>query len=978
MTRRTAATGISPAIEFAALAALLAAAPAAADKATWRLGDGQQPWRLHPVSQVFDVGEVYRPDYAWGGSHAAEIAVDDDGDGAIDEDPVDLIDDDGDGLINEDPVDGEDDDRDGLTDEDGPDGQRDNDGDGLLNEDGRHTGGVFWDPTLSQVYALAPFFRLPTPDVASGDPANGYGYGDDDLDGSFNEDPVDGIDNDGDGLVDEDGEAPPIPLPSRVRRVVFRYDPGTLTDDEAVHLVFRFDAEQEVFLASDGRGGTVVATPETQELAPTDWLRPVRLDSLRNLSRVMDDRFLSGIYGNRDPFDTARFGAERGSSRHGDTGYGQIVDGDIFSARGWSDRTENTGFRVELLGAYGIDLLRLRPRPDFPDRSPASFQIHYAGDDPDHVQTRLVGGVLQSRLLVNDFIIPRQVDRTRPAIKEFRFDGGELGPPPTVRALDLRGDMDSGVPWEIAEFEVFGSGYSHEASLVSEIVDLGRADPVIHRFFAEDDPSRPLPLEWFTTRDIDGDRHIDADELAQTALARQIDFDAPGGQVIIGDVRWRLQTEGAGALAHLRVRSGTAPDTRIYQRGISPELRSPFVEAPILLDWPARGSRLDVYSYTALSEVQRASFKTLPLNEPGAQDGMGGGWTPWSSPLELSPSRPGEVTASAAALRLPLSRYVQFRVDFSSGPGRGTAPRGGAAVDFIEIDYGVPVAGRGIRAEIFPTRADLGVTSSYTLALLPEFEADARGFNRVDVAMPSRQARLLAVSVDDAPWTRIDLSRELQPAAALAALDLEGRGGSYAAAVYADDSADGMILLSIKTPTLGTAEFPPGQGRTIELTFETPVFQALTEFPSWLWTDADPGALKQRAEAGDASQALPADAIDVFAVGAADPGVRLLLLTPNPFSPNGDGINDIARFDLQALSFLGPAQLQLHVHALSGRRVHGAVTGMVGAGEASLHWDGRDSAGHLCPPGLYLYRISLRTPQRELAQAASGTIALAY
>ena len=61
---------------------------------------------------------------------------------------------------------------------------------------------------------------------------------------------------------------------------------------------------------------------------PSDWLRPVRLDSLRNLSRLLDDRFLSGIYGHRDPFNTSRFGAERGSNRDGDTSYGQIVDGD--------------------------------------------------------------------------------------------------------------------------------------------------------------------------------------------------------------------------------------------------------------------------------------------------------------------------------------------------------------------------------------------------------------------------------------------------------------------------------------------------------------------------------------------------------------------------------------------------------------------------------------------------------------------------
>ncbi len=63
--------------------------------------------------------------------------IDDDGDGLIDEDPINLIDDDGDGLIDEDPGDiykNIDNDNDGLVDEDESD-SIDNDGDGLIDED---------------------------------------------------------------------------------------------------------------------------------------------------------------------------------------------------------------------------------------------------------------------------------------------------------------------------------------------------------------------------------------------------------------------------------------------------------------------------------------------------------------------------------------------------------------------------------------------------------------------------------------------------------------------------------------------------------------------------------------------------------------------------------------------------------------------------------------------------------------------------
>ena len=159
----------------------------------------------------------------------------------------------------------------------------------------------------------------------------------------------------------------------------------------------------------------------------------------------------------------------------------------------------------------------------------------------------------------------------RPAIKEFRFDGGELGLPPRVRALDLRGNMDSGVPWEIAAVEAFGRGDALEASLISKIIDLGQSRPVVLRFFDTAVPARSVVFESFTMRDVDVDRQIDTDELAQSVLAQQVDLDEPGLPVLLGKVRWRFQVGGLCAQDHLRIRSGTSPQPRIYQRGTTPD-----------------------------------------------------------------------------------------------------------------------------------------------------------------------------------------------------------------------------------------------------------------------------------------------------------------------------------------------------------------------------------------------------------------------
>jgi len=225
-------------------------------------------------------------------------------------------------------------------------------------------------------------------------------------------------------------------------------------------------------------------------------------------------------------------------------------------------------------------------------------------------------------------------------------------------------------------------------------------------------------------------------------------------------------------------------------------------------------------------------------------------------------------------------------------------------------------------------------------------------------------------------WTRIETPHDVSGVDWLDSLHFEGLERSFGAVVHSG-AGGGETMLSLKIPTLGFADFPPGQGRIIELTLKTAVFQTLTEFPSWLWGDAESNGVKQRADAGDASQRVPSNSLKVIATGTASPGVRMVELTPNPFSPNNDGINDLADFHVQAVSLLGQGQLQLQVHSLSGRALHRAVTDPATAGEAILTWDGRDGSGKLCVPGIYFYRISLHTEQRELAQSAVGTIVLA-
>jgi len=958
-----------------------------AEAATWRVGDSGQPWELYPVSFLLNAGEAFKPDYIWGGAHATEIVVDDDGDGLIDEDPIDVVDNDDDGLFNEDEADGIDNDRDGLVDEDGADPQFDNDGDGLLNEDGLRTGGVIYDQALRNELAGAPYFRYTTAEESAADPEGpGYGWGDDDHDASFNEDPIDGVDNDNDGLIDEDPEGHHGPLPRTWLLLTFSYDADNLTEAQKSQIAFTWDADAAAYTALGPGGGTITATSANRSSTPSDWIRPIRLDPSRNLTLLTIDRFLSGEFSNIDPTDSQRWGGTLSGTTHGGTsGHGQVADGDIFTARAVSQRSSSAFFRVHFLALYWLDLIRLRPRPDFPDRTPTSFDIFYAGDKERHFRTTFVQDELRTSMVANDPIIPRQIDQTRPPIKEYRFGEDEEFSPKKARILNFSSQMPEGQTWELSEFQAYGHGYALDASYVSEIIDVGTPQPRFRRYFDLDDSDRPIALETLQTQDSNDDGTISVSELASSKTAAQFDAAATGSSVTWGRARWSGKVEGEDADLQIRVRSGTSLDTHIYQRSVGRGVVSFFTGPSIVADWPAPGSRLELFSYTQLSGLTRSPVKDLPANMLTDRDGSPGGWTPWSAPFDFLEGQVAEgSTTGGIMLPLPpLHRYIQFQLDFISGEDSGVS------LDYLEFDFSSPVVSRGILAEIFPdTAAVLGLANSFSYVLKPDVSASDVGFNRIDIAVPSPQATLDSLFIDDLRWERI----LPEPPGGLSEVDAAdwvtarlssktwldtmsiGAGSRFAAATYLD-TAGSLFKLGIKTRTLTTADFPRGQDREIEIGLTTPVYRLLTGFDSWIWNESATEDLQQPTQPGNASDRLPSDAVRVTVPGS-NRTVTIRDVSPNPFTPNGDGINDAAKWTFDVFLLTAATDISVTVYNLSGREIR-SVTTPATAGELEIDWDGRDQAGDLVAPGIYLYRLFVDS-DTDGKKEQLGTIAVAY
>ena len=877
----------------AALGVALVSSDGSAEVKRWRIGDEVHPWTLRPVTGRLDLGR----------SWAVELIADDDGDGLIDEDPVELIDNDNDALINEDP-----------TDE-----QVDNDGDGQLNED----------------------------------PANGS---DDDGDGLIDEDPVELIDNDRDGLINEDGPDPQIDN-----------DGDGLINEDGLYTAFDDDwdgllNEDPINGSDDDGDGLIDEDPPLPEHSPdvTTWLRPVRLDSLRNLAYLLNQRFKAGEFGGiipgkdpqrpfmvvpseygfrreiADPISAdywatmqviGRVDAEKAVDGKLHTEYGSTIDG-----RG--------GVGINLMGYYYLNRIVFRPRPTLPASTIANYYIRYG--DQTTIDRR--SETIQARRT----LVPVTRGQFNPVVKDLRFDQ-----PFVAGRLDVVSIDPKGTYVETAEAGYFGDGYAIDGRYTSAIIDVGTPTPRIRRYDRE--------IEQFAGSE-------------RNAYESQFSLDVAGDPVNWGKVRWRGHRDGRAGDVRVQFRVGNTLDTHLYARRLGPGLADTQDET---------GQLLDLFSWIKIPEG-RIPERELQYNELGVDLGDDGllGWSFWSAPFKLEDALIDESLPESewknTGVQLPLpggTRYIQFRIFFDS------AQHSAVRLDFIEFDYDAPLVSGGIVAEIFPPRVPLGEETAFRYFVRPFFKtSDATSFNRIEIAVPSADTRIDTLRFDGQDWTEIaagtgvDPLREIHP---IRLAPVEGRAdslGQFAQGVVTHPHT-GASKLHIKLPLMGAEHFQFDQ--SIEIVFRSKLFRGSEKFASSVWNDTDPTveSIPQPAEDGDATPDIATNALLVVA-DAIDHIVRPPQIAPNPFTPNGDGINDEVTFSFDLFLVLDPVDVHVDIYDLSGRRIAQLHTAGSTAGSLQVAWDGRDSQGQVAPPGIYLYRLAIDLDR--VSTEHSGALSLAY
>lgn len=338
------------------------------------------------------------------------------------------------------------------------------------------------------------------------------------------------------------------------------------------------------------------------------------------------------------------------------------------------------------------------------------------------------------------------------------------------------------------------------------------------------------------------------------------------------------------------------------------------------------GNQLDQhirYFTSTGQEVNEAKYRKLLSFQRGDSTVTiipGPDWSPWSLPNSV----PGAPITSPSP-----RRYAMIEATLCSDD-----PDAAALLRSLRLALDAPLANQ-IRGEIAPNKTlQRGQPQTFTLLLQPAFQDGNRGFDQVLVELP--------------PGAEVDL------------ID-----GAVGAEQYGREQLErlptGADSLWVRLP----APVVPGQDR-VSLRFSGALYLVSNAFT----VQVGHGPMWQRVGAGrNLTVFTPFTKAVLGAVTASS----------NPFTPNGDGINDVVELAFPVFQVQGAKALVLEVYGLDGERVQRIEqAAATAAGHQRLTWDGRDHTGRLLPPGLYLCRVGVEVDAEGEQTTSTKLVASVY
>ena len=168
----------------------------------------------------------------------------------------------------------------------------------------------------------------------------------------------------------------------------------------------------------------------------------------------------------------------------------------------------------------------------------------------------------------------------------------------------------------------------------------------------------------------------------------------------------------------------------------------------------------------------------------------------------------------------------------------------------------------------------------------------------------------------------------------------------------------------------------PDGDRRLRLRLETALYSASSALRAEVFRREQAG-LPQEVESGDVSDEMGTNQLRMVAVESSLGSVlRQLEVQPSVFTPQGDGVNDVVSIRFTLFQVLGGTEVEVGLYTLGGQRVWQQVLEVQRAGpQEAVEWDGRNEAGALVPPGVYMARVRVEADQGDFDQLQVVSVA---